>query len=607
MPFATLPSAMLPCCEPFSPQAKSVEGRSGAALSRRFAAVPLATALATAFILLTALAAPVTYGEDAADLILTHGVFYPVQPAEPVEGSLAVRGGAIAYLGDDAGAEALRGPDTRVIDLEGRAVTPGLIDAHSHLVDLGAALTRVDAVGTTSYAEVVERVAAAAAEVPPGTWVRGRGWDQNDWAAQDFPHHGELSAAVPDHPVWLSRIDGHAALLNQRAMDELGIDAATEDPSGGRFLRDAEGRPTGVLIDNAMAVAGEDMPRASKAELRRYLDLAAAHSVSLGLTTVTDMGVRGEVVEVYDAALAEDALPLRAALFLGDHGELLDEWFAAGPRIDPDGRLTVRGVKLYADGALGSRGAALVEPYSDDPGNLGLLVSSGDHLAEVAGRAREAGFQVAVHAIGDRGNLVALDALERAMAGGGQGEGEGDDLRFRVEHAQVMRLADLERMARLGVIASMQPTHATSDMPWAGDRVGERRLAGAYAWRKVLDAGGRLALGSDFPVERPAPVLGLHAAVTRQDLDGDPAGGWLPGERLSRQEALAGFTLGAAHSLFLDHLVGSLEVGKRADLVAWDRDPMRVPADEIPGLSADLTLVDGRVVHEGGDHRGEAP
>lgn len=575
------------------------------AASRRL--VPLALTAVLVLLAGLGLAAPVTYGEDAADLILTQGVFYPVRPAEPVEGSLAVRDGAIVYLGDDAGAEALRGPETRVVDLAGRAVTPGLIDAHSHLVDLGAALTRVDAVGTTSYAEVVERVAAAAAELPPGTWVRGRGWDQNDWAAKDFPHHGELSVVVPDHPVWLTRIDGHAALLNQRAMDELGIDADTEDPIGGRFLRDAEGRPTGVLIDNAMAVAGENMPRAGAAELRRYLDLATGHSVSLGLTTVTDMGVRAEVVEVYDAAHREGALPLRAALFLGDEEELLDEWFAAGPRVDPDGRLTVRGVKLYADGALGSRGAALVEPYSDDPDNLGLLVSSGDHLADVALRARQAGFQVAVHAIGDRGNLVALDALERALshAGGDADESDdgdgGDDPRFRVEHAQVMRLADLARMAELGIIASMQPTHATSDMPWAGDRVGERRLAGAYAWRKVLDAGGRLAFGSDFPVERPAPVLGLHAAVTRQDLDGHPAGGWLPGERLSRQEALAGFTLDAAHSLFLDHLVGSLEVGKRADLVVWDRDPMRVPAGEIPDLRADLTVVDGRVVHERGD------
>ena len=311
------------------------------------------------------------------------------------------------------------------------------------------------------------------------------------------------------------------------------------------------------------------------------------------------MGVGADTIAAYRAALAAGELPLRAALFLADDAALLDRWFASGPEIDPAGRLTIRGVKLYADGALGSRGAALIEPYSDDPGNLGLLVSSGDHMRDVARRARRAGFQVGIHAIGDRGNLVALDALEAALAAAGP----GDDPRFRIEHAQVMRPADIRRMARLGIIASMQPTHATSDMPWAGDRVGERRLEGAYAWRQVLDAGGRLALGSDFPVERADPILGFYAAISRQDLDGQPPGGWRPAERLDRQEALRGFTLDAAASLFLDPLVGSLEPGKRADLVVWERDPMRQPVADVPSIRADLTLVDGRIVYR----REEAP
>jgi len=416
---------------------------------------------------------------------------------------------------------------------------------------------------------------------------------------KDFPHHRELSAAVPDHPVWLSRIDGHAALLNRRALDALGIDASTADPSGGRFLRDAGGEPTGVLVDNAMGVAGAGLPRPQTAEIERRLHLAAEHCVARGLTTVTDMGVGADTIAAYRAALAAGELPLRAALFLADDAALLDRWFASGPEIDPAGRLTIRGVKLYADGALGSRGAALIEPYSDDPGNLGLLVSSGDHMRDVALRARRAGFQVGIHAIGDRGNLVALDALEAALAAAGP----GDDPRFRIEHAQVMRPADIRRMARLGIIASMQPTHATSDMPWAGDRVGERRLEGAYAWRQVLDAGGRLALGSDFPVERADPILGFYAAISRQDLDGQPPGGWRPAERLDRQEALRGFTLDAAASLFLDPLVGSLEPGKRADLVVWERDPMRQPVADVPSIRADLTLVDGRIVYR----REEAP
>ncbi len=542
-----------------------------------------------------AAAAPAPRPEDAADLILRQGVFYPVEPAAPVEGSLAVRGGRIVYLGPDAGAAALAGPGTEVIELGGRAVTPGLIDAHSHLAGLGAALEQVDLVGTGSYAEVIGRIAAAAAALPAGSWVLGRGWDQNDWPEPAFPHHRELSAAVPGHPVWVTRIDGHAALINARAIAALGIDAGTPDPSGGRFLRDEAGEPSGVLIDHAMGAVRGLIPPPSAADVERRLAAAARHCLERGLTTVTDMGVGEPEIAAYQALAAAGRLPLRAGLFLGDDTDLLAGWFARGPAADPAGRWTLRGVKLYADGALGSRGAALVEPYSDDPGNLGLLTASGDHLRDVAGRALAAGFQVAIHAIGDRGKLVALDALEAALGG------PRPEARFRVEHAQVMRLADLERMARLGVIASMQPTHATSDMPWAGARVGERRLAGAYAWRKVLDAGGRLALGSDFPVESADPRLGLYAAVTRQDLAGEPAGGWLPGERLTRAEALRGFTLDAAWSLFLADEIGSLEPGKRADLVVCGRDPMTVPEAEIAAAEIDLVLVDGAVAHRRAD------
>jgi predicted amidohydrolase YtcJ len=535
--------------------------------------------------------AAVSSAEDAADLLLRQGVFYPVEPPAPVAGSLAVRGGRIVYLGPAAGAEALRGPRTEVIELGGRAVTPGLIDAHSHLAGLGAALEQVDLRGAATYEEAVRRVREAARTLPAGTWVRGRGWDQNLWPGKQFPAHPPLSAAVPDHPVWLTRVDGHAALLNARALALLGVDRAVADPPGGRFLRDGAGELTGVLVDNAMDVAGARLPGPSPADLARQLGSAAHHCAALGLTTVTDMGVGQAEVDAYQALARAGDLPLRAALFLADDAALLDRWFARGPEVDPASRVLVRGVKLYADGALGSRGAALLEPYADDPGNLGLLTATGAHLAEVAGRARAAGFQVGIHTIGDRGALIALDALEQALGG------PRPEARFRIEHAQVTRVEDIRRMARLGVIASMQPTHATSDMPWAGARLGEGRLERAYAWRKVLDAGGRLALGSDFPVESADPRLGLYAAVTRQDLAGDPPGGWLPGERLSREEALRGFTLDAAWSLFLDREVGSLVVGKRADLVVFARDPLRLPEAEIPRAEIDLTVVDGKVVY----------
>jgi predicted amidohydrolase YtcJ len=533
-----------------------------------------------------------SHSEDMADLILLHGVFYPVQPAQPVKGSLAVRGGRIVYLGNDAGATALRGPATRIIDLSGRAVTPGLIDAHSHLVSLGETLDQVDLTGAASYDEVIRRVRAAAGRLPAGAWLRGRGWDQNRWPDKSFPTHQPLSQAVPDHPVWLTRVDGHAALVNARAMAALGIGAATRDPVGGRLLRDAAGKPTGVLVDRAMGLG--KLPAPTRADRERRLAAAAGHCVELGLTTVTDMGISAADYDAYNALRRGGRLPLRAALFLTDDEALLARWFARGPEIDPAARVTVRGVKMYADGALGSRGAALLEPYSDDPGNLGLLVTPGAHLEAVARQAAAHGFQVAIHAIGDRGGLVALDAMERALGG------PRPQLRFRLEHAQVLRLQDIDRLAKLGIVASMQPTHATSDMPWARDRLGAQRLAGAYAWRKVLAAGGRLALGSDFPVESPDPRLGLYAAITRQDLAGQPPGGWLPGERLSRDEALRGFTLDAAWSLFLEAEIGALAVGKHADLVVFERDPMTVPAGDIPRTAVDLTLVDGQVVYRRG-------
>lgn len=534
-----------------------------------------------------------SHAVDTADLVLRGGVFHTVSAAGTVTGSLAVRAGRISYLGSDAGLADWIGPRTRVIELRGRAVAPGLIDAHSHLIGLGTALSQVDLTGSGSYAEVIERVRVAAAGLPPGTWVTGRGWDQNDWAVKEFPTHAALSAAVPGHPVWLRRVDGHAALANQSALAQSGVGAGTADPAGGKVLRGDDGEPTGVFVDAAMSLVDAKVPAPSAAELRRRLRAAATACVALGLTTVTDMGVGDAEIAAYDTALGAGELPLRAALFVdGSDRPLVDGWLARGPRVDPSARVLVRGIKLYADGALGSRGAALIEPYDDDPRNLGLLITAEDEIARIAAAALDRGFQVGVHTIGDRGGLVALDAIERVF---GKPRPEA---RFRLEHAQVLRLQEFERLARLGVIASMQPTHATSDMPWAEARVGARRSAGAYAWQKVLRAGGRLALGSDFPVESPDPRLGLYAAITRQDLQGNPAGGWLPGERLSRAEALRGFTLDAAYSLFLDDQLGSLEVGKRADLVVFAGDPMTVDERALATLPVDFTLVEGAVVHQ---------
>ncbi len=540
------------------------------------------------------LVAVASHAEDADALLVRNGRFHTVAGAGVVEGSMVVRDGRIAYLGPDAEARSRAGDGARVLDLGGRAVTPGWIDAHSHLASLGRALEIVDLVGTRSYGEVVERVARRAEETPAGTWIAGRGWDQNDWAEQSFPTEAELSAGVPDHPVWLTRIDGHAALLNRAALAALAVSRDVQDPPGGRFVRDADGALTGVLIDAAMDVAARALPGDDPRTIRERIVRGAEHCLALGLTTVTEMGIGADEVAAYERLRREDGLPLRVAVFLSDQAELLEAWFERGPLLDPDDRLLVRGIKMYGDGALGSRGAALIEPYSDDPGNLGLLQTGTGHVTEVCRRALDTGFQIGIHAIGDRGGLMALDGFEACF-----GEPR-PEVRFRVEHAQVLRRADIARMTGLGVIASMQPTHATSDMPWAEARVGPERIRGAYAWRQVLEAGGRLALGSDFPVEKADPLLGFYAALTRQDAAGQPEGGWYPDERLDRAEALRGFTLDAAYSLFLDDELGSLEVGKRADLVVFDRDPMTVPVSELLETRVDLTLVGGAVAFERG-------
>lgn len=531
-----------------------------------------------------------TTGPRIADRVLDDGVFYPVHEPGPVRGSLAIRDGRIAYLGPTEGVEVWVDDRTERIDLGGRAVTPGLIDSHAHLLNLGEFLDQVDLVGTTSYAEIVDRIVAAAAGVPAGSWVFGRGWDQNDWEEQSFPRHDALSAAVPDHPVWLERIDGHASLLNRRAMEALGLADDIEDPVGGRYLRNENGSLSGLLVDKAGTDQAERLPKPSPADLSRRLRAASDHCLARGLTTVSELGMGDPEYSAFAAALAAGELDLRVVTYLnGADAELVRRWLAEGPRIDPESRLVARGIKLYSDGALGSRGAALVEAYADDPGNLGLIIQSSDEIEALCRASIDAGFQLGIHAIGDRGNLVTLDGLERCFGG------PRPDLRFRIEHAQVMRLPDIQRMADLGVIAAIQPTHATSDMPWAEERVGPRRIVGAYAWRTMVEAGARLALGSDFPVERVDPLLGLYAAVSRRDLDGRPEGGWYADQSLTREEALRGFTLDAAYSLFLEHEVGSLEVGKRADLTVFESDPMTVPIDEIPQVRVDLTLVDGEV------------
>ncbi|MBW3563775.1 MAG: amidohydrolase [Acidobacteria bacterium] len=499
-------------------------------------------------------------------------------------GFLGVRDGRVAFVGSSE----VSGEST--LDAGGNVVLPGLIDAHAHIAGLGAALDSVDLVGTESWEEVIDRLRAEADRRPDGEWITGRGWDQNDWPVQEFPNARELDEAIPDHPVVITRVDGHALVANAEARRLAGVTELTQSPDGGMILRDAEGRQTGVFVDNAMGLVRGAIPEASREVRKRRLQEAALEIARHGITGMHDAGTDGETIELLRELDRESNLAIRVYVMLTDSEPLLETWFSKGPLID-DGRVTVRSVKLYADGALGSRGAALLEPYSDAD-HTGLLTTSRDHMEEVARRAKAAGFQVGAHAIGDAGVRTVIEAFDRAGV-------EPRD-RFRIEHLQVMALEDIGRIADLGLIASMQPTHATSDMPWAEARVGPERIEGAYAWRKVLDRGIPLALGSDFPVEEVSPFLGLYAAITRQDLEGHPPGGWYPEERLTRREALEGFTEGAAFAAFQEDELGTLEPGKLADFIIVDRNPLEVDPGEVPATRVLYTVVGGRVEVVGG-------
>ena len=524
--------------------------------------------------------------------VLTAAKIHTMDPAQPrVEAMAFDGGGRILAVG---GRDALlaRYPAATRLDAGTATVVPGLIDAHGHVAGLGMAAMRADLTGTVSIDEVRQRLVEFAATLPPGAWLLGRGWDQNDWPGQRYPAAADLDAAFPDRPVWLERIDGHAGWANSAAMAAVQRDLAGDwQPDGGRIDRDAQGRPSGVFIDTAMAVVESAMPAIDAAAAERALQLGMQSAVEHGLTGVHDAGVSLAQLRIYQSLADAGKLPLRINAMADGAAEALEHLCSEGPYVHPAGRLQMRSVKLYMDGALGSRGAAMTEPYSDDPDNHGLLQMPPAELARVARKARDCGVQVGTHAIGDRGNHEVLDAYAAVLGSG------TDDHRWRIEHAQILAPADLPRLAQLGVIASMQPTHATSDMPWAEERVGPQRINGGYAWRKLRDSGARLALGSDVPVESVDPRLGLQAATTRADTRGNPAGGWHPQEKLTAYEALRGFTLDAAYAGFADDQVGSLAVGKRADFVLLAQDPLAIAPAELSGMTVQATYVDGQPVY----------
>lgn len=536
---------------------------------------------------------------DAEVRLLTAASIHSGQPDTPAATALAweTDDGRVLAVGDR---QALRKayPQAAVTDFGQASVVPGLIDAHAHLMFLGATLMQADLTGATSRQDIVARLQRFAADNPDG-WLLGSGWDQNLWPGKQFPGTAELDAAFPDRPVWLGRIDGHAGWGNSAALravarqdGQRALQGAWQ-PEGGRIVRDATGEPSGVFIDEAMQIVRAAIPAPTAAVRGQMLSRALDKAVSQGLTGVHDMGVSRQDLALMRQFADAGKLPLRIDAYADGNGDALADLCAQGAYRHAGGRLQMRGVKLFMDGALGSRGAALLADYSDDPHNRGLLVTSPEDFETAVRKADGCHLQVATHAIGDRGNRIALDTYARVL-----GERSGSDHRWRIEHAQVVSLEDIPRFAQLGVVASMQPTHATSDMGWAEERVGPERILGAYAWRRMLDSGAHVALGSDFPVEQVDPRLGLHAAVTRQDRAGQPPGGWQPGQRLTAVEALRGFTTDAAWAGHDEARVGRLQPGLRADFVVLDRDPLAVPPAQLSTLQVRSTWVDGQPVYE---------
>ncbi|MES2150825.1 MAG: amidohydrolase [Pseudomonadota bacterium] len=488
---------------------------------------------------------------------------------------------------------AARAPKARHLDAQGKTLLPGLIDAHGHVFGLGQMLSQLDLSATTSLAEALKAATDFARANPGQGWLHGRGWNQENWKLGRFPTAAELDGVALDRPIWFKRVDGHAGWANSRALQLAGISDATPDPVGGKIMRGADGKASGVLVDAAQDLINQVLPPDTEALRRLMLDRALAQIARVGLTSVHDAGLGVAEDRLYRDYADHGKLTARIYGMIGGTERDFEQLAAKGPLLDyADGMYALRAVKLYSDGALGSRGAAMLAPYSDEPAWHGLLFSKDAEIGAMMEKAMRRGYQVNVHAIGDAGNhqiVESFAALIPATASAGA--------RHRIEHAQVVTLADIARFKSIGIIPSMQPTHATSDMNMAEQRIGAQRIEGAYAWRTFLKQGSRIACGSDFPVESPNPFFGIHAAVTRQDSAGQPLAGWHPDQAMTLTEALRCFTLDAAWAGHQERDLGSLEVGKRADFIIIDQDLFQVAPAAIYKTGVLQTWVGGRQVY----------
>lgn len=539
---------------------------------------------------------------ETADLVLHQGKIVTVDDALPEVQALASRDGKIVAVGSNEDIAPWIGPDTEVIDLQGRLAIPGFIEGHGHFMGLGLARIQLDLRQAATWQEILDMVKEAAAQAPPGEWIRGRGWHQDKWTTapqpqlEGFPLHESLSAVAPDHPVFLVHASGHASFVNAKAMELSGIDATREDPDGGEILRDDDGQPTGLLRETAQELVRQAMGEgflSSPAEARRMAEMASQECVAKGVTSFQDAGSSFAVVDHLRQMIDEDVVDLRLWMMIRADNEELDEKIGTYWRQSADDlQLRVGGIKLSLDGALGSRGAWLLEPYSDAPESTGLNLVSVETARRTAEIALANDVQLCIHAIGDRANREVLDLYEETFA-----DQPKKDRRWRVEHAQHLHLDDIPRFAELGVVASMQAVHCTSDGTWVPDRLGDQRSEdGAYVWQKLIQSGAVVTNGTDAPVEDVSPIAGFYASVTRRLSDGTL---FYPNQKMGRLEALRSYTLDNAFAVFEEDLKGSLEVGKLADIVVLSQDILTIPDEQILDTNVVTTIIGGEVVYRG--------
>ena len=533
-----------------------------------------------------------------ADLVIL-GKIATVDSHFSIKEAVAVHGGRIIFVGNFEDTQPYIGPRTKIISVKEGLVLPGLTDAHAHMNSYSQELSNLNVTGTNSFDEVIQRVAERVRTSKPGEWITGGRWDQNDWPETSFPVHDALSAISPNNPVYLKRVDGNSALVNAKALHLAEINRITPDPVGGVIHRKKDGEPTGVILNRAMDIVEAKIPKDTPQEYEAKLLVAIDHAASYGLTGWHEAGVIPWEIAVYNSLLRRGALKLRCYAMLGDErnpeytGDLVAYVRENRQEDDDTHMFSVRSVKLFFDGALGSRGAAFYEPYSDDAGNKGLLRITPEYIEKVSNAALQTGMQVATHAIGIRGNKLCLEAYAKALR-----MNPVKDHRFRIEHAQFVEPEDVSKFIELGVIPSMQPTHCTSDMSFVERRIGSIRAKTGYIWRDFLKAGAIIPCGSDFPVESPNPLFGIYSAVTRTNHEGKPKSGWFPNQRMNIYEAIRGFTIWAAQAAFREDILGSIEVGKIADFTILDRDIIEAPPSAILEANVLYTIVGGQIIFQ---------